>query len=268
MRYAIISDIHSNLEALAATMDTVDDLSIDKIICLGDLVGYYANPNECLQIIRNRKIRCIAGNHDRVAIGSKEPTRFGEAAKRAIFWTREHLITENIRFLEKLPFYDVIDSSFIIVHGSLYPKPNEDFYLVSKTEIVKNFEELKKNYPRIHLCFFGHSHLSVIYEYKDGMFNKIDGTEARLNPDLYYLINPGSVGQSRDQDPRAAFLIFDAEERTVRFHRVEYNRTACNRKAEDAGLLYKESLLRKTSNWAADWIQAGKKAVEKRWINR
>lgn len=268
MRYAILSDIHSNLEALTAVLRLVDNQRVEKIVCLGDLVGYYANPNECLQIIRERNIPCIIGNHDRVATGSKEPTRFGEAARIAIFWTRDHLTIENLRFLEKLPLIGVFDEKFLIVHGSLYPEPNEDLYLTSKAEVVKNFETLEKDGSKVKLCFFGHTHHPLVYEYQDGRLNRIDKAEVNLNPDSYYLINPGSVGQSRDRDPRAAFLIFDSEEGTVCFHRVDYDRGACYRKAGEAGLLYKESLLRKSANWLGDWIEVGREAIERRWLKQ
>ena len=240
MRYALVSDIHANLEALTAVLKTIDAERVDKIVSLGDLVGYYTNPNECLEIIRGRAIESVAGNHDRAASGLKEPTWFSDSAKRGIVWTREHLTAESTQFLATLPLVKLIDERFLIVHGALHPQPNEDRYLASRTEANRSFSALMRSDSNTNLCFFGHTHRRIAYEYLDGMLSEIADEEVTLKPRAYYLVNPGSVGQSRDGDPRASFLIFDADKAAVRFHRVAYDLVACHRKAGEAGLLVDE----------------------------
>ena len=132
MRYAVISDVHSNLEALTAVLDKIDGEHADRDVCLGDLVGYYADPNECLKIIRNSDIRSIAGNHDRAATGAKEPAQFGEAGRRAIFWTRGELSDESRLYLEQLPLSCLVDDRFLMVHAALHRSRTKTFTLFQR----------------------------------------------------------------------------------------------------------------------------------------
>lgn len=260
-QYAIVSDIHANLPALISVLRAIDAEGVNTIVSLGDLVGYYADPNECVQIIRDRAIEGVAGNHDRAAASFKEPTSFSASAERGILWTRRCLTQGNAQFLATLPLFRVVDQRFLIVHGALHPRPNEDAYLTSRAEISKSFDALRRVDPKVNLCFFGHTHRSVAYEYSDGSVSRMDASELILKPGAYYLLNPGSVGQSRDGDPRAAFLIFDADRAAVRFHRVDYDVAACHRKAVEAGLLVEESRCRARVRWVRDPIQAAKKII-------
>lgn len=264
MRYAVISDIHSNLEALTAVLDKIDGERVDRVVCLGDLVGYYADPNECLKIVRARAIRSIAGNHDRAATGAREPAQFGEAGRRAIFWTRGELSDESRLYLEQLPISDFVDDRFLMVHAALHPEPNEDLYLVSRAQVMRSFEKLAAHRSGAKICFFGHTHQSVVHACRNGMISKLDGNPVKLEKDDFYLVNPGSVGQSRDEDERAAFLIFDSDRSTAQFYRVTYDRDSCLRKAGEAGLLYEEGLVRKSVNWMSDWVEAGADAIKRR----
>jgi predicted phosphodiesterase len=291
MKFAIITDIHSNLEALTSVFERIDAERVDEVICLGDLVGYHANPNECVKMIRERGVRCITGNHDRAAAGLKEPVYFGEAARRAILWTRRELTEDSRRFLKALPVFEVIDKSVLIVHAGVHPHPNEDVRLNSSGDVIKTFEAMIRMFPDVKVCFVGHAHRSLVYQYRDSTLAWIKG-EARVNgqarsnghrsgvivqragapvePGQFmslessarYLVNPGSVGQSRDGDSRAAFLVYDDMEQTLRFHRVEYDWELCYRKAEQAGLMYKETRLRKSVNWIAARIAAGENIVK------
>ncbi len=265
MRYAIISDIHSNLEALTAVLTDIDNERVDRIICLGDIVGYYSNPNECLEISRKRDIRCIAGNHDRVAAGLKEPTRFGEAGKHAILWTKGKLTPLNRLFLKDLPVFEMIDQRFLIVHGTLYPQPNEDYYLNSMSGITNNFNMLSRKYYKPNICFFGHTHQGVVYECHNERIVRLDCKPFRLNPASYYLINPGSVGQPRDNDKMASFLIFDAEDGSIEFFRVSYDWEKCHQKADQAGLLYREGILSRSANLMMDYVEAATMVIKRRW---
>lgn len=310
MKYAIISDIHSNIEALTAVFERIDALDVDEVICLGDIVGYHANPNECVSLIRERGVRCITGNHDRAASGLKEPVYFGEAARRAILWTRSELTEESLEFLRELPVFEVIDQSTLIVHAGVHPNPNEDVRLNSNTEVIKSFEAMTRIFPDVRVCLVGHAHRSLVYQYRDSTLALIKGQtrvsgHARLNgrakvngqsgvnghgwgvvaprsgapverlgqllsleSSARYLVNPGSVGQSRDGDPRAAFLVYDDLEQTLRFHRVEYDWASCYQKAEQAGLMYQETRLRKSVNWIAARIEAGEDIVKQRVVRR
>ncbi len=298
MKYAIITDIHSNLEALTSVFERIDALGVDEVICLGDLVGYHANPNECVKLIRDRGVRCITGNHDRAAAGLKEPVYFGEAARRAILWTRRELTEDSRRFLKGLPVFEVIDKSILIVHAGVHPQPNEDVRLNSGGDVIKSFEAMTRIFPDVKVCFVGHAHRSLVYQYRDATLTWIKGQakvngHARANghrsgvgsrragapivePGQFmslessarYLVNPGSVGQSRDDDPRAAFLVYDDLEQTLRFHRVEYDWELCYRKAEQACLMYKETRLRKSVNWIAARVIAGENIVKRTVVRR
>jgi predicted phosphodiesterase len=265
MRYAIVSDIHANLEALTAVLEAIDSEGVHKIVSLGDLVGYYSNPNECVRIVRERGVESVAGNHDRAAAGLKEPTWFSDTAKRGIAWTREHLTAESTQFLAALPLVTLVDHRFRIVHGALHPRPNEDIYLTSPREVSASFRVLMSMDPNVNLCFFGHTHRSVAYELSDGTLSKIEDEEVALRRGAHYLLNPGSVGQSRDSDPRASFLIFDAERSRVRFHRVAYDVAACRRKAGASGLLDEGSPRGRSVHWIDYSVQAAKNVVRRAW---
>jgi len=242
MKYAIISDLHANLEALKAVMLAIDNDGVDKVACLGDLVGYYADPNACLKLVREQEISCVAGNHDRIAAGLKEPVDCWDLARESLYWTRGQLTGEHLAFLGGLPLFKQMDQSFLMVHAALHPVPNEDRYLSNDAEVMKSFRVLIDEPSKIQLCFFGHTHLPVVYEYQNGSLNTIRQGKVGLNPAAYYLVNPGSVGQSRDADPRASFLTFDSEQRVIWFHRIPYDRRTCYKKTRKAGLVFKESL--------------------------
>jgi len=260
MRYAIISDVHANMEALTAVLQKIEAEGINRIVCLGDVVGYHADPNECIEVIRERKILCIAGNHDRAATGLKEPIRFGQAGKRAIYWTRGQLTTESKQFLESLPLTALVnDGGFLMVHASLDPEPNEEIYLYSEGQARTNFQRFRALWPETNVCFFGHTHRPMGFEFRDERVEELDPPRIRLRTGASYLINPGSVGQPRDSDPRASFLIFDSDRQLVQFHRVLFDTNACYRKTEQAGLIYQESFLSRSENLVQRWLEVGKR---------
>jgi predicted phosphodiesterase len=241
----MVSDIHADIEALNAILPVIDAQNVDKIICLGDMVGYYTNPNECLEIIEQREMVCIAGNHDRGAVLLKALNRFGKGARLAMPWTQKHLTPKSKLFLEQLPVTKIVDDSFMMVHSSLDPHPDTDFYIRSEQDALPTFNALLQEPSNIKICFFGHTHHPLLYEYNNGEIRKITETTTFLNPSCYYLINPGSVGQSRDYDDRASFAIYDTQVQTISFFRVAYDRTSCLQKAKKAGILYKKSGLSK-----------------------
>lgn len=236
MRYAVISDIHANLEALTATLSLIDRIGVDRTICLGDIVGYHANPNECIELLRERRIETLAGNHDRAAAGLIDPSDFGEIAARAIRWTRAVLTRDNAAYLASLPLTLSIDD-FVAVHGGWAPRPNERIHLSTPERAKRNLETLERRHAAT-LGFFGHTHIPIAYELEassKGVARR-PGPSLRLLPKRAYIVNPGSVGQSRDGDPRASFVLYDRHERALGWHRISYDRDSCFRKAREAGL--------------------------------
>lgn len=254
MQYAIISDVHANIEALTAVLARIDELEIDRVFCLGDLVGYHADPNACVELARLRKIRCITGNHDRAAVGMKNPRHFGSAGRHAIRWTRRVLSEENRRFLGELPVWDIVDGCFVAVHGALHPAPNEDLHLSTDERVVASFARLSQSDFGASVCFYGHTHWPISHEWRHGRLTVSYGHTVAIRPGSLYLINPGSVGQPRDGDGRASFAIFDAVERTVVFHRVPFDAMSCRTKAHAAGLFDAEPVLLASSAWISSGI--------------
>jgi predicted phosphodiesterase len=235
MRYALISDIHSNLEAFETVLAKIDTLKVDDIVCLGDIVGYNANPNECIEIIKSRGIRAVMGNHDSRASGLEEPYDFNPVAASAVLWTRLRLTEENRRFLEGLPRTLNVDERFMAVHGWIN---DTDSYIFSPYDAVENFKLLKKvsGTELGGLCFFGHTHIRAAYVEEAGHATSNLENPLKLKEHGNYLINPGSVGQPRDMDPMASFLVLDDDESEITFYRVEYDIESCTRKILKAGL--------------------------------
>lgn len=233
MPFLIVSDIHANLEALQAVLDDARG-RYDRILCLGDLVGYGADPNAVVDWTRENVTVVIRGNHDR-ASAAEDPSgfdtieTFNPAAQSSTHWTRDALTPENRTYLEALPrgplFYKGVD----LVHGS---PADEDEYVISVSDAAPLLESLGAP-----LTFFGHTH-------KQGGFRLARRTTVplprdralELEPDYFYLVNPGSVGQPRDADPRAAYAVYSPEERMVEFRRVAYDVDRAAAKIRAAGL--------------------------------
>ncbi|MBI5562775.1 MAG: metallophosphoesterase family protein [Deltaproteobacteria bacterium] len=232
MRYAIISDVHSNLEALRAVMALIDGLKADRIICLGDAVGYNADPNECVDILRARGIRCVMGNHDERAAGLAEPDDFNLFAEEAIRWTRARLTDENKAFLAGLPRKLVADKRFLAFHGWV---DDTDRYIMGGKDALGNFALMKEE-AGVRLGFFGHTHIPIAYIDKNEEILMNLDNEIQIEKDAYYLINPGSVGQPRNHDPRASFVVYDSRRSEAVYQRAEYDVAGAARKILDAGL--------------------------------
>src|SRR5215468_12346327 len=235
MRYLILSDIHSNDEALAAVLARVRRKKFDRVAVLGDFVGYGANPNHVIDRIRKirRRKTMIRGNHDKVVAGLDPGDLFNPIALAAARWTTGKLTPQNRRFLQALPLGPAaVDGSFLICHGS--PR-DEDAYIFSDRDAFLNFEENDAS-----VCFFGHSHIPSIFTLEPhGIRVEVAGPERetrRLEDGHRYLINPGSVGQPRDRNPDAAFAVYDSRTRVVSFERVPYDVEGARRKIYEAGL--------------------------------
>ena len=236
MKYLILSDIHGNLEALQSVLQELKskDVEFDECIFLGDLVGYGASPNEVVEQIKALKPKAaIRGNHDKVASGVEGGYDFNYAARKAALWTRAQLSSEGKDYVAKLPRGPVeVDALFDIVHGSPW---DEDYYIFDWQEALTAFQRSEKR-----LIFFGHTHIPVIWSFNDA---ELDGEvipegfdELRLEENRRYLINPGSVGQPRDRNPKSSMAIFDTDEMKMRFFRVKYDIAGAQKKIRATGL--------------------------------
>lgn len=222
MRALILSDIHANIDALDAVLEAVEGESFDRLLFLGDLVGYGGAPVEVMERLTawTGPMDWIRGNHDKAVAGIDPADDFNLLAQASLRWTREQLDEPQLQALRDLPRGPVeIEGVGTICHGSPY---DEDAYLFSGFEARMAFDEQKAP-----LVFFGHTHIACMFveEENEVMGYGLEGNEGELqmDPSIRYLINPGSVGQPRDGDPRAAFVIFDGDLRTVAWHRVEYD---------------------------------------------
>lgn len=232
MRYGIISDIHGNLEALESVLAAIND--VDVIVCLGDVVGYGANPNECCELVREHCKVALLGNHDAAVLGMMDLTWFNEMARTAVLWTREQLNRDNWAFLESLPTVKCIDDAFTAVHGSLR-NPIEEYILDHFTA------HASLTMLNTRIGFFGHTHIAEAYEWFPRMqkiyhINLSHGGEVQLRDDARYLVNCGGVGQPRDDNPQASFGVYDTEGQVVEVIRVDYDVETAAQKIVDAGL--------------------------------
>ncbi|RKY19882.1 MAG: metallophosphoesterase [Planctomycetota bacterium] len=228
MRYAIISDIHANYDALEAVLASLDDIGYDLLVCLGDVVGYGAEPNECAEALRDRNARVLAGNHDHAAIGLLNLEFFNEFARIAALWTRDALTPENAEWLKNAPFVEHY-SSFVVTHSTLHSPEHFD-YILALMDAKMSFDLLDKP-----VCFVGHSHMAMTFFSTDPVTYSMDDV-FEVSDDCRMIVNVGSVGQPRDEDPRASFALYDEEEGTVKLHRVEYDVMQAAQKILRAGL--------------------------------
>lgn len=227
--YAIISDVHSNLEALHSVLKEIDKERVTALFFLGDAVGYGHDPNTCTEILRSAAKVFIAGNHDRGAVGLTDLSFFNTYAKIAIDWTRDVLTDKNREFLKSLPLTcEVEEENIFLVHGS--PKdPERWHYLEGKKSAVKNFPYFQQSY-----CFAGHSHIPFIAEQSNNGETVLYHTSAEIRDDCRYIINTGSVGQPRDGNPDACYVIFRSN--LIEIKRVPYDILLAQKKMKAAGL--------------------------------
>lgn len=229
MRYAIFGDVHANLDALNAVLDDISSADVDGYLCLGDIVGYGAEPNECIARIREIGAVTVAGNHDHAAVGKTTIEYFNSEAREAVLWTRETISDENKAYLEGLPLVRKMGDALTLVHSTLYA-PDRFSYILNPFDAEMCFQRLETP-----VCFVGHSHVALI-------FHKADAIEPAFVTDMQFgesetaIVNVGSVGQPRDLDPRAAYGLYDTESRRVEIRRVEYPVDFAIRKILDVGL--------------------------------
>lgn len=234
MRYLVVSDVHANWEALQAVLEHARG-SYDAILCCGDLVGYGADPNPVVEWARKHVAAVVRGNHDKACAGLEDLEWFNPAARAAALWTQEALTRENLDYLRSLPKGPLPLDGFQILHGS---PVDEDEYLVS----VADVQQISAYVDRP-LSFFGHTHIQGGFLWQRGGVRRIARLSEQehervveLPPGSVCLANPGAVGQPRDGDPRAAYLLYIPEDGVVIYRRVPYDLAAAQRKILDAGL--------------------------------
>ncbi len=231
MRYALLGDIHGNTEALGAVLDSIRSNTPDRIICLGDVVGYGAEPVKCLEMIRDLKCDCIAGNHDWAAVGKLSIDCFNAYAKAAALWTREQLSQEQKDWLANLPLTLTYEHC-AVAHGTFHD-PDKFNYIQTVFDAQQSFDALKKLGSK--LGFLGHSHVPVGFFDTDPITYTLD-PEMPVDEEVAIIINAGSVGQPRDENNRASYALYDSTTKIVSITRVEYDIDGAAAKIRAAGL--------------------------------
>jgi diadenosine tetraphosphatase ApaH/serine/threonine PP2A family protein phosphatase len=234
MRYAILGDIHANLEALSKVLNDAEQQGVTHYACTGDVVGYNADPKTCLQTIRNLKCKIVQGNHDYYTACNESMELFTPMAQKSIRWTRKQLSAFERKFLRHLPL--IIDiENFTLVHSSL-SNPHRWNYIFKQKAADANFRNQFNN-----VCFFGHTHVPLAFvkgtNIEKGFYDTL-----KIRPGYQYLINVGSVGQPRDRNPKAAYAIYDLDEQTVTMRRVAYDIETTQQKVRAAGLPFRNAL--------------------------
>ena len=215
MRYAFFGDIHGNYHALEVVLEDIEKQNVDLVVCMGDIVGYGAQPVECLEKVRSLGCLCLAGNHDHAAIGKIDIVVFNMVAQQATLWTREQLSDEHMAYLASLSIVEHFPD-FVIVHGSLHG-PEMFNYIVNTDEARMSFSMLDKP-----LMFNGHTHIPLIFiDTEPITFTREH--EVEVDPQVKTMINVGSVGQPRDGDPRASYAVYDSEENKATICRLDYD---------------------------------------------
>ena len=231
MQIAIISDIHANVQALEVALAATEDRGIEHIVCLGDVVGYGADPNACCDLVRDRCRVTLLGNHDAAVIGVMDTDYYYAAARQAIFWTRRQLTDENFRWLYSLPYTHVRDTAGFFHAAPIRPS---GFYYVVQTKDAQAhigvYERLKR------WSFLGHSHLTNQYAISERKAKDLSGRTLGGKDDRKFIVNVGSVGQPRDRDPRLCYGVFDVDADTFEHVRLPYDIAAAASRIEAAGL--------------------------------
>lgn len=228
MKFGIFGDIHANLDAFEVALADMKEQGVTHHVCMGDIVGYNANPVECLEKVRALKCPTVRGNHDHYCGYNEDLTGFHPIAAEVVDWTRQRLSEDQREYLRNLPFQQKVET-FMIVHSTL-DAPENWGYVFDKFDAEANF-----NYQTSSVCFYGHTHVPLAFEKGDtvrhGMYSKI-----KVQLGKKYFINVGSIGQPRDNDHRLAYVIYDLPNNLIELRRLEYDIDAAATKILDAGL--------------------------------
>jgi predicted phosphodiesterase len=234
MKFAIIADIHGNIDALDVVLADIKEQRCTHYACVGDVVGYGARPKECLKIVRDMGMPCVKGNHDEYCSQEEDLDGFNPHAEEAVKWTRTQLSEEERKWLRELKYYRLV-TNFSMVHATL-DGPERWGYVFTKLEAAASFP-----YQNTAVCFFGHTHVPLAFirennpagqpVIKGGTYSKF-----KVDPNKKYFVNVGSVGQPRDRNPKAAYVVYDVDNATIELRRLDYDIAAAQKKILDAGL--------------------------------
>lgn len=228
-RYAILADIHSNWEALSAVLKDAESQEVTSFVCVGDVVGYNADPVRCLDALRERDCVTVRGNHDHYCASDDEDLDdFHPLAASVVDWTRKQLSADHSAYLAGLEYFKVLPE-FTIVHSTL-DMPEKWAYVVDSLEASAHF-----NYQSTALCFYGHTHVPMVFEKRERA-QRSELKHLKVEVGRKYFVNVGSVGQPRDGDPRCAYAIYDCVQRSVELRRLPYDVAAAQEKVRKAGL--------------------------------
>ena len=228
MKYAIIADIHGNIDALQVALEDIRAQNATHIVCLGDVVGYNARPRECLQIVRDMGIPCVKGNHDEYCSSDEHLEGFNPHAADAVHWTRNQLTDDDKKWLRELK-YSRMAANFTMVHATL-DAPERWGYVFDKLAAAASFP-----YQTTQMCFFGHTHVPVAFM-RDTVVRGGTYSKFKIDPAKKYFINVGAVGQPRDNNPKSAYVLYDMVAQTIELRRLEYDIAAAQKKILAAGL--------------------------------
>jgi len=228
MKFAIISDVHANLEALQAVLRDASERRCTHYAFLGDVVGDCADPKACIDIVRAMNVPCVKGNHDEYCSTDLPLYRFSTDFAKVIQWTRKQLTKEDREWLQNLPYVRKVED-FTIVHATL-DSPERWGYVFDKLAAAASLARQSSA-----VCFFGHTHVPVAFV-RDTATRGGTYTKFRIEPGNKYFVNPGAVGQPRDNNPDAAYVVYDMDESTIELRRVAYDYAAAQKKIREAGL--------------------------------
>lgn len=231
MRIGLISDVHANLEALNAVLETLDGEGIDFLACLGDIVGYGAQPNECCEIIRNRADVVVLGNHDAAVSGRMDYSFYRAAARQALDWHSARLDEHHMEWLRTLPYMER-QGEIAYCHGS--PLVLKDFEYIFVLDQMRDLVAAADQLANV--TFIGHSHLCKCFVFDENGAEEVLNTRFEIHPDKKYVITAGSVGQPRDYDSRACCGIYDTDKQFFEYHRVNYDIESAAQRIFEANL--------------------------------
>ena len=230
--YAILSDVHGNEAAFSTVLAYLQGTEADAIFCLGDLVGYGQGAAACVKLAQKHNVQCIQGNHDAQVKPPRDP-RMREEAQASLDLALTQLGQEQVEWLQRLPTSRVVDDHMVLVHGAL---TGRDDYILTKEAVEKNLQLLAQNYTGIRIAFFGHTHIGMVVGGGKIRTRFPESDVVPLEPGHQYLVNPGSVGQPRDEVPLASFVLYDAQDAQVMVIRIEYDIEAEQEQMRKAGL--------------------------------
>jgi predicted phosphodiesterase len=228
MKYAVIADIHANWEAFQVVLNDAKEQKCTHYCCVGDVVGYGANPKECLDVVRDMAMPCVKGNHDEYCSSEDDLEGFNPHAAEAVRWTRKQLTPEDREWLRDLKYVRLV-ASFSVVHATL-DGPQRWGYVFDKLMAAASF-----TYQNTSVCFFGHTHVPVAFV-RDAVVRGGTYSKFRVEAGRKYFVNVGSVGQPRDGNPKAAYVIYDLDEGSIEIRRLDYDIPKAQKKIIAAGL--------------------------------